>query len=101
MSDREDLDALLSAIPGVVEAYFQPPESLTMQYPCIVYRRDDARTIFANNKPYRNKQRYQVTVMDEDPDSLIPAAVAALPLCAFDRHFTVDQLNHDVYNLYF
>lgn len=96
---RERLQVLLETIAG--NAYFQPPPTLKMQYPCIVYKRDDAETLFADNKLYRTTKRYQVTVIDGDPDSLIPDKVAGLPLCSFDRHYTADNLNHDVYNLFF
>lgn len=72
-----------------------------MQYPAIVYRRDYADTTFADNAPYRYVKRYQVTVIDKNPDSSIPAKVAALPMCSFNRYFPNGQLNHDVFNLYF
>ena len=72
-----------------------------MRYPCIVYRRDRPSVAFADNKPYRRTQRYQVTVIDSDPDSDIPDLIAALPLCEYDRFFTADNLNHDVFNLFF
>lgn len=72
-----------------------------MEYPCIVYKRDARNTQFADNRPYRSKKRYQVTIIDQDPDSDIPEKVAALPLCSFSRFFTAGNLNHDVYTLYF
>lgn len=81
--------------------YFQPPSTVKMIYPCIVYERDSARTRFADNLPYRNTKRYSVTVIDRDPDSLIPDRIAALPMCSFNRFFTVNNLNHDVFSLYF
>ena len=72
-----------------------------MKYPCIVYKRDTIDTEHANNRPYKHKKRYQVTVIDANPDSVIHERVADLPLCAYDRFYTADNLNHDVYNLYF
>jgi hypothetical protein len=66
-----------------------------------VYERAKEYVGFADNIPYTRKKRYSVTVMDKNPDSVIPDRVGCLPLCAFDRHFTADNLNHDVYNLYF
>lgn len=81
--------------------YFQPPSNITMTYPCIRYERDSAETQFAGNRPYRYTKRYQVMVIDKDPDSLIPDKIAGLPMCVFDRHYKVDKLNHDVFNLYF
>lgn len=81
--------------------YFQPPADIQMQYPCIVYERNDVHIQYADNSPYKHKKRYQVTIMDQDPDSEIPDKVALLTLCSFDRHFKAGNLNHDVYNLYF
>ena len=101
MAQRLDLQARLSALLGSANVYFQPPPTIQMNYPAIVYKRDDIRTEFANDKPYKNKTRYQVTVIDRNPDSLIPAKVGQLPMCVFDRFYTADNLNHDVYTLYF
>lgn len=100
-SSREKLQTLLETLLGSASVYFQPPPNIQMQYPCIVYKRDSADSTFANNKPYRNTKRYQVTSIDQDPDSNTPDKIARLPLCAFDRHFTADNLNHDVFNLFF
>jgi len=72
-----------------------------MNYPAIVYQRDDVDTVFAGNLPYRHTKRYEVTVIDRDPDSPIPDRIAALPLSSFNRHFVTENLNHDVYTLYF
>jgi hypothetical protein len=85
----------------VAKVYFQPPANIVLTYPCIVYKRDFAQTQFAENRPYTRAVRYQVTVMDKNPDSDIPAKVAALPMCLFDRFYTADNLNHDVFNLFF
>lgn len=101
MGQRLELQSILVGILGSKNVYFQPPPSKQMQYPCIVYHRDYAETMFADDHPYRHVKRYQITVMDEDPDSDIPDKVAALPMCVFDRFFTADNLNHDVYKLFF
>jgi len=72
-----------------------------MVYPCIVYKRDAEDAKFAGNRPYRRTKRYQVTVIDRDPDSPIPDLVGALPMCTFNRFYTADELNHDVYTIFF
>jgi hypothetical protein len=72
-----------------------------MQYPAIVYRRDSDYVSHADNKPYNRKVRYQAIVISSDPDSPIPAKIAELPLCSFNRAYTADKLNHDVFNLFF
>lgn len=101
MAPRLELQTLLEGLLESDHVYFQPPASIQMQYPCIVYHRYDALNKFAGNKPYSRTKRYQVTVIDRDPDSDVPDKVASLPMCTLNRFFTADNLNHDVFNLYF
>lgn len=96
---RLDLQTLLETLAPNV--YFQPPDNLQIQYPCIVYQRYRAESEFADNIPYKFTRSYQVTVIDADPDSDIPNKVAALPSCTTNRNFVAGNLNHDVYTLYF
>lgn len=98
---RLELQALLEELLASDHVYFQPPKNTRMEYPCIVYSRSDRDTRHANNLPYKDRKRYQVTVISSDPDSEIPEKIAALPLCRFEQHFTADHLNHDVYQLFF
>lgn len=81
--------------------YFQPPNGLKIQYPCIVYVRDTMDVSYADNSPYRHATRYEVTVIDRTPDSSMVEQVAMLPLTSHSRFFTADDLNHDVFTLYF
>lgn len=99
--NRLSLQSLLEEILGSRYVYFQPPANVQMEYPCIVYKRDIAVTKFADNSPYRHSKRYLVTAIDRNPDSETPDKVAALPMCIHNRFFTADNLNHDVFDLYF
>jgi hypothetical protein len=99
MAPRQQLHQLLKTL--VDNVYFQPPTNVALVYPCIIYKRDYADTQFADNNPYNHTLRYMVTVIDKNPDSVIPTQVAALPMCSFNRFYTVDNLNHDVYSIYF
>ncbi len=101
MAPRLQLQTKLVSILGTDNVYFQPPPTVKMKYPCIVYHRDSIQTEYADDNPYKSTIRYQITVIDRDPDSLIPAKVGALPMSRFERFFTADNLNHDVYTLYF
>lgn len=99
MAPRLSLHQLLETIcPNV---YFQPPTNVQMEYPCIVYNRDFADTKFADNEPYSHELRYMVMVIDRNPDSELPGKIAALPKSLFNRFYTADNLNHDVFNVYF
>lgn len=101
MAQRLELQALLVDLLGSSNVYFQPPASVELDYPCIVYSRDRIDMGHADNLPYKHKKRYEVTVMDRDPDSDIPDKISKLPSCSFNRHFKADDLNHDVFTLYF
>jgi hypothetical protein len=83
-----------------IPVYFDPPTE-GMEYPCIKCERDGSRVFRANNLMYLLFKRYQVTVLDREPDSLIPDQVEALPHSRFDRAYAVDGLNHFVFNLFF
>lgn len=99
MGQRLQLHQLLETFTENV--YFQPPTNIQLKYPCIIYKRDFAETKFADDKPYNHTLRYAVTVIDPDPDSEIPGKVATMAMSLFNRFYTADELNHDVYNVYF
>ena len=101
MAQRLELQALLVSISELDNVYFQPPPSVIMKYPCIVYRRDYELVNHADDIRYKHMKRYLVTVIDRDPDSGILDKIAELPMCTYDRFYTADNLNHDVYKLFF
>lgn len=55
----------------------------------------------ADNGIYKVEKRYLVTVIDPDPDSLIPDKIEWLPQVSFQRFFAKDQLNHYIFNMFF
>lgn len=79
--------------------YFEPPTNVQMKYPCIVYTRARAETVFADNLPYFYNKKYTVTVMDQDPDSEIPDKVAFLPQCTHSSFYVADRINHNVFDI--
>lgn len=102
MGSRLVLQKELSAIKGVKKAYFQPPASVRMEYPCIVYELSHKNVLHADNQIYRLKNRYAVTVIDRNPDSKIPDLVlTSFPYCSFDRPYKADNLYHYVFTLYY
>ena len=100
MGKRLELQSILEIVLNSRNVYFQPPETIKLNYPCIIYNRSTDDTKFANNKKYLNKSRYQATVIDSNPDSVIPDRLSELQYCIFDRQYTANNLNHFVYNIY-
>lgn len=96
---RIQLHQMLVDILGSKNVYFQPPSTIKMKYPCIVYGLANIDSRFADNIPYFKKRRYSVTVIDRDPDSVIRDKMTDLENCSFERHFTSDNLYHYVFNI--
>lgn len=101
MASRLELQALLEELLGARNVYFQPPETVKMSYPAIVYSRESIENRHANDSVYKQSLRYSVTVIDKNPDSDLPLKISQLPMCRHDRSFKSDNLNHDVFTLYF
>jgi len=99
MAPRLELHSLLEEVTEHV--YFQPPASIQMHYPCITYERDGSSVDHANNDLYRHVKRYQVTVIDRNPDTELADKVEALRYSSFERYFAMDYLNHYVFSIFF
>lgn len=101
MDRRAELGKIFREILGNGNVYFQPPSNTQMRYPAIRYERSEMAIKHADNVNYNRRIRYTVTVIDSDPDSEIVNRVSMLPYCYFDRHYVQDNLNHDVFEIYF
>lgn len=102
MASRLNLHEEFCDILGHRRVYFQPPASVKMSYDCIRYALDNVDSIQADDKNYKNTNRYKVTVIDEDPDSDIYLKILKhFPMCSFERSYAADNLNHWVLNLYY
>lgn len=102
MGQRLDLHNLLIAQTGLTTVYFQPPSTINLSYPCILYARVDKDEKFAANALYASMDKYTITVIDPNPDSSIPENIAiGVPYTSFDRRFVSEGLYHEVYSTYF
>ena len=101
MASRLDLQAKLEAILGTRNVYFQPPESMKISYPAIIYSRNEIRNRSANNGIYIQRDMYQIIVVDPNPDSIYVRAVSQLPTARHSKHYTKDNLNHDVFSIFY
>lgn len=100
MKPRTDLQTLMESMLGSREVYFQPPESIKIKYPCIIYELASMNSRKANNGKYKTEKCYTVTIISKDPDYVLPDKFQELAYCNFDRSFKSDNLNHWVFRLY-
>ena len=102
MSNRADLQSKLeNEIMGSKNVHFQPPATMHMEYPAIVFGLSNIRNTFANNSSYKRARAYQVILIDKNPDSEYVDKILSLPMCSFDRHYKSDNMNHFVFTLYY
>lgn len=99
--DRPELGVFLRSKLGIAHTYFNPDASVRLSYPCIIYSRDNIDVRYADNLPYNLNYRYQLILIDRDPDSPFVEKMALLPGCRFERHYVADNLSHDVFRIYY
>lgn len=101
MTNRLNLHTKLENLLGSKHVYYQPPESLKMEYPAIRYSKSIISSKHADNMKYSNRTRYQIIVIDKKPDNKVIEKILELPYSSYDRNYVSNNLNHDVINLYF
>ena len=101
MNKRLELHNKLVALFCNDHVYYQPPENLNMEYPCIRYSKSNITSRHADNINYVNKTSYEIVVIDKHPDNVVIEKILELPLSSYDRHYISDNLNHDVIRIYY
>jgi hypothetical protein len=101
MASRLELQSILESILGSRNVYFQPPSTIKMRYPAIVFSLSNIDVKHADDTRYLNHKRYELTYIDSDPDNENVEKILTLPLCSFDRFYTSNNLNHYVFTIYF
>ena len=101
MNDRLKLHEILCEALGSRNVYFQPPSSIQMKYPAIVYSRSNINKKNANGNPYITNLSYDVTLIGKNPDSPIVKSILEIPYCSYGRHYVSDNLNHDSFTIYY
>lgn len=98
---RLDLQAELEEITGL-PVYFQPPEGLKMEYPCIVYEYENNKKLHADNTNYIRYHVYNVKLIHRDPDTLLPNAIEDHFMYANrNSRYKADNLYHDMFTIYY
>lgn len=98
---RLDFQTFLETLKGDRNVYFQPPPSVKMNYPAIVYNLADIENNHADNLSYIQNTSYTLTYITKDPDDVMIKTLLKLPMCIFDRFYTADNLNHYIYTIFY
>ena len=102
MNKRLALHEKLKSIVGNNNVYFQPPASVSISYPCVIYSVGNGDVKRADDTVYGYINSYQVTFISKKPDvDIVERVLTALPMCSVSRIYVADNLNHYVFNLYY
>ena len=82
--------------------YYQPPSTIKMKYPCIVYHLSNIKSIHADDMAYYNFDSYLITYICETPDdSIVHSILEYFKYCRFDQHYVADNLHHYTFYLFY
>ena len=100
MADRLELHSVLQELLGSSNVYYQPPESIKMQYDAIRYSKKTIDSKYANDRKYSMIDCYEIIVISRLPDNPVIKKLLSLPYCSYDRPYIADNLHHDVLTIY-
>lgn len=102
MGRRLNLHEEFCKILGSESVYFNPPESVRMNYDAIRYELAGKDIKRANNGVYKLTNQYDGVVISEDPDCEVPDKVLThFEMCDFGRPYVADNLYHFPFTLYY
>lgn len=99
---RLQLQQEFEDILGSKNVYFQPPETMKMNYPCIIYFKSPLNLKKADNKVYNYTQGYSITYVDKDPDSEVPYTILKhFSYARIDSYYRAENLNHTKITIFY
>lgn len=97
---RLTLQSALEEFLGSRNVYYQPPETIKLKYPCIIYERSRITKVPADNIAYLKHKFYTLTLIHKDADSTLPDDIMDhFKYLDFDRSYKADNLYHDVFSI--
>ena len=100
--NRLEFHEKLCTMLGSRNVYFQPPETVKLSYPCIVYSRNDDYVRHADNTGYMAVDCYRVQIIAKDPAfELFETFTSKWQYVRQEPPFTADNMNHHNYTVYY
>lgn len=102
MNRRLELQTKLEDIMQNKHVYFQPPASVKLIYPCVIYTIGDGDTKHANDSIYQYVNSYSLMFIYKQPNiDIIENVLKEFQMCKFDRTYCSDNLYHYVFTIYY
>lgn len=99
---RKELSFILKRIQGNENVYFQPPETIKMEYDAIVYSVSNIDIRRADNKAYSTYNKYTLICISRKKENpVVQRLIEELPMCSYDRGYVKNNLYYEVLTVYF
>ena len=101
MDKRISLQVELERLAGR-NVYFQPPASVQLVYPCVIYNLSAGYTKHADDSVYTYTNRFELIFIYRKPNiEIIEQVLRTFPMCSVSRVYIADNLYHYAFNLYY
>lgn len=102
MNNRVELNTKLKMLIGSSNVYFQPPASVQLSYPCVIYSIGNGDAKHADGMVYSYVNSYDLLFIFKKPNvTIIEKVLAELPMCKMTRAYVADNLNHYAFRVYY
>lgn len=102
MNNRVELNTKLKMLIGSSNVYFQPPASVQLSYPCVIYSIGEGDAKHADGMVYSYVNSYDLLFIFKKPNvTIIEKVLSELPMCKMTRAYVADNLNHYAFRVYY
>ena len=98
---RVELDNILRTTLGSSNVYFDPPETIKLKYPCIIYSLEGNTDMYADNKTYYRYKRYSMIYITQNADDPMADTLSDINFCKLVRYYTADNLYHYAFEIFY
>lgn len=100
MKTRLELHNTLISTTGINNIYYNPPENIKMNYPCIRYKRVDVTSKKADDIKYIVHDRYELVIISSKNNDDIVNKLLSIKYMEYDRSMIINGLFHDYMTIY-
>ena len=102
MNKRLELHEKLCELVGNTNVYFQPPETVKLSYPCVIYNIGVGNAKRADDTVYNYVNSYEVIFIFKNPNlEILEQVITTIPMSSVSRCYIADNLNHYAFKIYY
>ena len=102
MHNRSELNKKLERLIGSSNVYFQPPTSVQLSYPCVIYTLGTGDMKRADDSVYMYTYSYEVTFIYKRPNiDIVEQVLKTFSMSSIYRVYVSDNLNHYAFRIYY